>query len=138
MSKAPDFAAFSRFRDLNIKSLLYYQAQLTTLRKKLHRQEYKDSSNRSDVDADQYAERADILMSSEESAQFELITKMRGLLKEYTCLLPVVAITVLSQLHGYRDLLLCLAGFVAIFALGLIFLTSGTTTRVEIFTATAA
>jgi hypothetical protein len=54
------------------------------------------------------------------------------------CLLPVVAITVLSQLHGLRDLLLCLAGFAVIFAVGLIFLTQGTSTRVEIFTATAA
>jgi len=54
------------------------------------------------------------------------------------CLLPVVAITVLSQLHGLTDLLLCLAGFAVIFAVGLIFLTQGTSTRVEIFTATAA
>ncbi|KAF2786556.1 hypothetical protein K505DRAFT_259640 [Melanomma pulvis-pyrius CBS 109.77] len=54
------------------------------------------------------------------------------------CLLPVVAITVLSQLHGTRDLLVCIAGFAVIFAVGLIFLTHGTTTRVEIFTATAA
>jgi hypothetical protein len=54
------------------------------------------------------------------------------------CLLPVVAITVLSQIHGLRNLLLCLAGFSLIFAIGLIFLTQGTSTRVEIFTATAA
>jgi len=54
------------------------------------------------------------------------------------CLLPVVAISVLSQLHGLRNLLLCLAGFSVIFAVGLIFLTQGTSTRVEIFTATAA
>jgi len=54
------------------------------------------------------------------------------------CLLPVVAITVLSQVNGTRNILLCLAGFAVIFAIGLIFLTSGTTTRVEIFMATAA
>lgn len=54
------------------------------------------------------------------------------------CLLPVVAITVLSQIHGIRSLLLCIAGFAVIFAVGLIFLTNGTTSRVEIFTATAA
>lgn len=54
------------------------------------------------------------------------------------CVLPVVAITVLSQLQGTRDLLLCIAGFAVIFAVGLIFLTQGTSTRVEIFTATAA
>lgn len=54
------------------------------------------------------------------------------------CLLPIVAITVLSQVHGLRNLLLCLAGFAVIFAVGLIFLTSGTSSRVDIFTATAA
>jgi len=54
------------------------------------------------------------------------------------CLLPTVAIIVLSQIQGMTNLLLCLAGFAVLFAAGLIFLTSGTTTRVEIFTATAA
>ena len=54
------------------------------------------------------------------------------------CLLPVVAIAVLSQVKGNRNLLLCLASFVVIFAVGLIFLTSGTSSRVEIFTATSA
>lgn len=61
-----------------------------------------------------------------------------GISTVVACLLPVVAIAVLSQLHRLRDLLLCLAGFAVIFAIGLIFLTQGTTTRVEIFTATAA
>jgi len=54
------------------------------------------------------------------------------------CLLPTVAITVLSQVHGLRNLLVCIAGFAVIFAAGLIFLTNGTSFRVEIFTATAA
>jgi hypothetical protein len=54
------------------------------------------------------------------------------------CLLPTVAITVLSQLHGTRDLLLTIAGFAVIFAVGLIFLTNGTASRIDIFTATAA
>ena len=54
------------------------------------------------------------------------------------CLFPIVAITALSNLHRTRDLLLCLAGFTVIFAVGLMFLTHGTTKRVEIFTATAA
>jgi hypothetical protein len=35
------------------------------------------------------------------------------------CLFPVIAITVLAQLHRTRDILLSLAGFVVIFALGL-------------------
>jgi len=54
------------------------------------------------------------------------------------CLLPVAAIVVLANMHSTRDLLLCLAGFTVIFAVGLMFLTAGTISRVEIFTATAA
>jgi hypothetical protein len=54
------------------------------------------------------------------------------------CLLPTVAIIVLAQVQGMRNLLLCLVGFAVIFSTGLIFLTSGTTSRIEIFTATAA
>lgn len=54
------------------------------------------------------------------------------------CLLPTVAITVLSQISGIRNLLLCIAGFAIIFAAGLIFLTNGTASRIDIFTATAA
>jgi hypothetical protein len=54
------------------------------------------------------------------------------------CLLPTIAITVLTQVHGTRNLLLCLAVFAVIFAGGLIFLTSGTASRVEVFAATAA
>jgi hypothetical protein len=54
------------------------------------------------------------------------------------CLLPVIAISVLSQLQGLRNLLLCLAAFAIVFAIGLIFLTQGTSSRTEIFTATAA
>lgn len=42
MAKKPHFASFARFSDLNVKSLLYYQAQLTSLRKQLHIQERDD------------------------------------------------------------------------------------------------
>jgi len=54
------------------------------------------------------------------------------------CLIPVVAIAVLTQVKGTRDLLLCITGFAVIFAVGLIFLTQGTSSRTEIFAATAA
>lgn len=85
MAKTPDFAAFSRFRDLNVKSLLYYQAQLTVLRKKLHEQEYDDSRNTDeDEDTGQFASRADFLMTSEESKQLILVNEIRRLLKEYS------------------------------------------------------
>jgi hypothetical protein len=54
------------------------------------------------------------------------------------CLIPVVAIAVLTQVSGTRDLLLCITGFAVVFAVGLIFLTQGTSSRTEIFAATAA
>ncbi|TVY68720.1 hypothetical protein LSUE1_G007147 [Lachnellula suecica] len=328
MANTPDFAAFSRFRDLNVKSLLYYQAQLTDLRLRLHEQEYEDARNTNgEEDNGRFASRADFLMTAEGSEQLRLMGEIRRLLKEYNeallqysqvsalpepdtynmknlrkwlrhadngnfkiggqgeqstwgdlyqdpdneisfspwrrfwkvvwallwtqapppseldlvmtraphkidgftrwvacyfipfyedftryreekvvekqaklaaadlekqpkhtlkrwskrsskkqtpvlpekwvakpgkqdtlatwsekgmlrftssvstvvaCLLPTVAITVLSQVHGLRSLLLCIAGFAVIFAVGLIFLTNGTSSRVEIFTATAA
>ncbi|KAH6614803.1 hypothetical protein C7974DRAFT_417018 [Boeremia exigua] len=53
-------------------------------------------------------------------------------------LTPIIAIAVLSQLSGTRDLLLCITGFAVIFAILLIFLTQGTSSRTEIFAATAA
>ena len=83
MAKTPDFAAFSRFRDLNIKSLLYYQAQLTTLRKDLHKREYADQRG-TDQEAAKFASRADFLMTTEGSAQFKLIKEIREVLKEYS------------------------------------------------------
>jgi len=80
MAKNPDLAAFSRFRDLNVKSLLYYQAQLTLLRKKLHDLEYEDSPRNSESP---WAERADGLVESD-SIQFRTVKEMRSVLKEYS------------------------------------------------------
>jgi len=54
------------------------------------------------------------------------------------CLLPTVAITVLSKIHETGQRLGAIAGFTALFAAGLMCLTKAGTSRVEIFTATAA
>jgi hypothetical protein len=83
MAKTPDFAAFPRFRDLNIKSLLYYQVELTKLRDKLRVQEYEDSGKSGD--AGHFAERADYLVDKDNqgSAQFTIIKDIRIVLKEY-------------------------------------------------------
>jgi hypothetical protein len=53
------------------------------------------------------------------------------------CLLPTVAITVLARVHTMSLILGLIALFTAIFAVGLVLLSS-TSSRVEIFTATAA
>lgn len=54
------------------------------------------------------------------------------------CLLPTLAIAVLSNLQSTRELLGVIAAFTATFAIGLMFLTDASTSRVEIFTATVA
>jgi len=54
------------------------------------------------------------------------------------CLLPTIAIIVLANLHSTVHLLGAIAGFTAIFAIGLMCLTDSRTSRIEIFTATAA
>lgn len=57
------------------------------------------------------------------------------------CLVPVVAIAVLTKVSGQtgtRDLLLCITGFAVVFAVLLIVLTQGTASRIDIFAATAA
>ena len=54
------------------------------------------------------------------------------------CLLPTVAIGALATLQSTGSLIGLIAAFTAVFAVGLMFLTDARTTRVEIFTATAA
>lgn len=61
-----------------------------------------------------------------------------GISTVVACLMPVIAISVLSQLQGLRNLLICLAAFSLVFAVGLIALTQGTSKRTEVFAATAA
>jgi hypothetical protein len=85
MADTPDFAAFSRFRALNIKSLLYYQTEITLLEKRLHKKEWKD--NRSGVGkAPRYAKHADLLVDALDGdvPQWKLMKKLRLLLKEYS------------------------------------------------------
>lgn len=54
------------------------------------------------------------------------------------CLLPTAAIAVLSNMHTTGKLLGLIAAFTTAFALGLMMLTDAGTSRVQIFTATAA
>jgi hypothetical protein len=61
-----------------------------------------------------------------------------GVATVLACLLPTVAISVLASMSSTKDLLGTIAAFTAIFAIGLMFLTDASTSRVEIFTATAA
>ena len=75
------------------------------------------------------------LESASESTALRITSALSTVM---ACLIPVVAIVALTQLHGTRDLLICITGFAVLFAAGLIFLTQGTSSRTEIFAATAA
>lgn len=80
MSKTPDLAAFPRFRDLQVKSLLYYQCELNTLREKLHKLEYTDKKE--DKSYNEYAD--ELIRDRETSDQFKKIEEIRVVLKKYS------------------------------------------------------
>jgi hypothetical protein len=117
MSKNPHTAAFSQFADLNVKNLLYYQAELTRLRLDLNEMEHEDfyaggkkgkdneharhfahhggdetdETAEDNVLAPHFARRADYLMKlSPNSNQFKLVMEIRGVLKEYSELLVII------------------------------------------------
>jgi hypothetical protein len=54
------------------------------------------------------------------------------------CLLPTLSIGVLTTAEGTLQKLGYIGGFTALFSIGLMFLTDAGTSRVQIFTATAA
>jgi hypothetical protein len=92
----PGLEAFPSFRDLNIKSLLYYQAELDRLRDKLHEQEWKDHRSRQELgeleslESLNPGERVDHLLElkyeedEETRAQYDLIIEIRAVLKAYS------------------------------------------------------
>jgi hypothetical protein len=87
--KHPGFEAFQSFKDLHIKSLLYYQAELDEIRKDLHIQEWVDHRLSSFDDAAKLSSRADILCNregkaDEEKSQMDLVDRMRTVLKTYS------------------------------------------------------
>jgi hypothetical protein len=86
MESLPETAIFRRFGALNAQNLLYYQAQLTYLERKLQAQQLKDSSVGSNREK-KYAidwfwlERA---REDGDATQLDLVLKIRTLLKEYS------------------------------------------------------
>lgn len=75
MSEVPEYAAFSRFRELNVKNLLYYQAELDVLQQDLTIHEEEITI---DVTCYQY------LVEDGKSCYHELLIKNRRLLREYS------------------------------------------------------
>ncbi|KAF8851840.1 hypothetical protein BDZ45DRAFT_600874 [Acephala macrosclerotiorum] len=100
MAQTQDFAAFKRYRDLNVKSLLYYQAEIEMLREKLHEEEWADSQ-RGDDKQRLYARRIDYMIRSRDKStgtQWKIVIELRKVLKEYNkALLLYSQISALSE-----------------------------------------
>jgi hypothetical protein len=93
ISNAHHLEAFPSFADLAIKSLLYYQAELISLRKDLHKAEWADYRN---IDNEDHAENLGFLISARDNAiknntqlpeQWVLMEKIRTTLEKYSQLL---------------------------------------------------
>jgi hypothetical protein len=92
ISDKPDFEAFPAFTDLNLKSLLYYQAELSMLRQKLHAAEYADAQtlDHDNLEPSSYGKSLDTLFRSRLAKnpkwqkQWTLIKQIRELLKDYS------------------------------------------------------
>lgn len=91
ISDYPDFEAFPSYRDLNIKSLLYYQAELDQLRAKLHDQEWTDHQSGLFDGHEDLGENFETLLLSgrmknnpRAQKQWGLIKEIRLVLKDYS------------------------------------------------------
>ncbi|PQE32720.1 phthalate transporter protein [Rutstroemia sp. NJR-2017a WRK4] len=121
--KHPDFEAFQIFKDLNIKSLLYYQAELEELRRRLHILEHEDPIEGASPDAKDWARNLSSFVIIDESTdedhreQWELVRKIRSVLKEYNeALLQYSHVSSLPKADPYnvetcRRYLKCIADF---------------------------
>lgn len=69
IAKNPELEAFPSFGDLMVKSLLYYQAELISLRKDLHQAEWADKRQvNSEDDCDHFAENLELLILARDDA----------------------------------------------------------------------
>ena len=83
MEKVPEFAAFPRYRDMNVRNLLYYKAQIDNLRIKILKQEEETT-----LEMERYDEIAD----EADSAYHMMLMEMRQLLKDYSMFATMIQI----------------------------------------------
>ena len=104
MSDVPEFAAFSRFRELNVKNLLYYQAELNIVQEQLavHEEELT-------LDVKCYED----LAEDADSCYHRLMMKNRRLLREYSmsAAFPIIFVMLMFYRRGLTpiDQRLCFA-----------------------------
>jgi len=93
MVEKPELESFFRFRELNVKNLLYYQVEIAELEADLRAAEIADWKMHSSGKREEAFARGAYLMQRaqdeidtpyEERRQFQLILKIRGRLKEYS------------------------------------------------------
>jgi hypothetical protein len=93
ISQAPDLEAFPSFSDLAIKSLLYYQAELVSLRRNLHKAEWNNFLQPVDEGSRDFAGNLDLLFLARDQAikgntelpqQWALMEKIRTTLEKYS------------------------------------------------------
>jgi len=93
LEERPDLESFPRFRELNMRNLLYYQAELDDLKGRLKEQELKDWNDQRGLGGNNYSQCAiDLIESHLEEAekdrdQWELVLRIRKLLMEYNAAL---------------------------------------------------
>ncbi|KAJ8065318.1 hypothetical protein OCU04_006008 [Sclerotinia nivalis] len=113
IAKYPDLEAFKAFRDLNVKSLLYYQAELENLRMKLHQAEYNEyrqgeqegitRASMMSKDLNYYLLHARMDDDKCKSKQVKIMKQVRVVLKEYNdALLQYSQITALPRADPYN------------------------------------
>jgi hypothetical protein len=101
----PGLESFSRFRELNVKNLLYYQVQLAALEKDLEESEDTDYREQR---GEKYAKFADNMIESvdddlgtsasgRQDRQVDIVMKIRRILKEYSKETRVAEATKLSN-----------------------------------------
>ncbi|KAH7110731.1 hypothetical protein EDB81DRAFT_954024 [Dactylonectria macrodidyma] len=90
MAEVPEFEAFSRFRELNIKNLLYYQVEIACLEAKLKSLEVRDAATKATGGLEaNYSRLAERMIRCQDRSnpkdhlQWDVVTKIRERLKEY-------------------------------------------------------
>ncbi|GAB1316088.1 hypothetical protein MFIFM68171_06298 [Madurella fahalii] len=92
MAETPGYESFRRFRELNVKNLLYLQVEIVALEEKLRDIENEDRMSGKSPRMN-YARFADLMLKSrvkpneEDRQQCELILKIRDLLEKYNAAL---------------------------------------------------
>lgn len=89
MAVTPSFEAFSRFQRLNVKNLLYYQAELKELELSLEEREWGDMRNPLPDDSEkgymaEIHESPEVMINMTKCPQWNRVKKLRVCLREYS------------------------------------------------------